>query len=89
MEYGLSNHLHKPALLVFLETQEWGLIVIFYIIPLTSNNLWWWLILPIGPLITIPFFRRQERGHIEHVQVTVGLKEISGYPPFTATEFEE
>lgn len=88
MQYGLSNHLHKPALLVFFEMQEWGLIGLFYLISITSGG-WWWCSMIIGPAVLIPYFRRQERGSLEHLQVALGIKEIKGYPPFTATEFEE
>ncbi len=88
MEYGLSNHLHKPALLVLFEVQEWGLIGIFYTFSLLSGG-WWWLMFLVGPAVSITYFRKQERGNLEHLQVAAGLKEIKGYPPFTATEFEE
>lgn len=84
----LPKYLHLPRQVLWFDITEAGMILIFYMIGVIFEGLFWALIL-VGPMVVIPFKRKKPRGYFSHLMYEYGFKEIKGYPEPTAKEFNE
>jgi len=88
MKERMPKYLHKPLQILWFDVNEIVMIVIFYMFAMMFGGLAWFLVI-LGPLILIPFKRKQPRGYIQHVICYLGYSKMIGYPLPVSKRFRE
>jgi hypothetical protein len=85
----LSRYLHEVPFIIWLDIQEWALILICYVFWIAEPSIFKFLVSLGIPFFIIPLKRRQPRGFLVHMMYYAGFKSISFYPPVLANKYEE
>jgi len=88
MEEKMPEYLHLPLQILWFDTPEIVVIVMFYLLTMIFGGLTWLLLL-VGPYFLIRFKRSKERGYFQHLLYQFGYAQIKGYPLPTANKFYE
>jgi hypothetical protein len=88
MQARMPRYIHKPLQVLWFDINEIMIIVMFYLAAMSFGGLMW-LILIGGPVLFIPYKRKQSRGYFQHVLYQVGFVELAGYPVPAANQFRE
>ena len=85
----LSRYLHEVPFVIWLDVQEWALIIVCYIFWIAEPSIAKFLFGLAVPMLLIPLKRRQPRGYLIHIMYYTGFKNTSYYPPVLADKYEE
>tara|TARA_A200000159_G_scaffold106585_1_gene99259 strand:+ start:14341 stop:14613 length:273 start_codon:yes stop_codon:yes gene_type:complete len=85
----LSRYLHEVPFIIWLDIQEWALILICYVFWIADPSFLKFGICLAIPCFIIPLKRRQARGYLVHLMYYAGFKNASYYPPVLAEKYEE
>jgi len=85
----LSRYLHEVPFIIWLDIQEWALILIAYVFWIADPSIPKFMISLALPCFLIPLKRRQPRGFLVHVMYYAGFKTTTYYPPVLAEKYEE
>lgn len=88
MEERMPEYLHLPIQILWFDTGEVAVIVVFYLMAMMFGGLMW-IVLLIGPFTLIRYKRSKERGFFQHLIYQFGYAKIKGYPLPTANHFYE
>jgi hypothetical protein len=87
-EVRVLKHLHEPLQILWFDTVEIGIIIIFYLLAILFEG-FAYLLLLVGPYWFISEKRVSERGFASHIAYEFGLMRIKGYPDPSAKIFHE
>lgn len=87
-EVRVLKHLHDPSQILWFDTTEAGIIVIFYVLAMLFDGIAWVLLL-VGPYWFISEKRSGNRGYVTQFLYYLGLKQLKGYPNASANVFSE
>lgn len=87
-EVRILKHLHEPQQILWFDTVEVGIIILFYLVAILFEGIAYVGLL-IGPYWFITEKRASERGFVSHLAYEMGLKPIKGYPDPSARRFNE
>jgi len=82
------QYLSLPFQVLWFETDELIIALIFYVMALVFGNVLW-LMIGIGPYAYSSIKRKYPRGFFKHSLYFIGLISIKGYPNFFESEFSE
>lgn len=87
-ETRVLKHLHEPMQILWFDTVEVGIIIIFYLIAILFEGFAYVLFLT-GPYWFITEKRASQRGFASHLAYEVGFRPLKGYPDPSAKIFHE
>jgi type IV conjugative transfer system protein TraL len=82
------QYLSSPFQVLWFETDELVIVVVFLIFALIFGYLFW-LLLFVGPYLYTRLKKKYPRGFLRHVLYFIGLIRIKGYPSYFEKEFFE
>ncbi|HZR45797.1 MAG TPA: type IV conjugative transfer system protein TraL [Candidatus Manganitrophaceae bacterium] len=82
------QYLSQPFQVLWLESDELIIALIFYIIALLFGSIFWLMIVG-GPYLYSTQKKRYPRGFLKHCFYFIGLVRLKGYPTFFEDEFQE
>jgi type IV conjugative transfer system protein TraL len=82
------QYLSSPFQVLWFETDELVIVVVFLIFALIFGYLFW-LFLFVGPYLYTRLKKKYPRGFLRHVLYFIGLIRIKGYPSYFEKEFFE
>ncbi len=82
------QYLSSPFQVLWFETDELIIVVVFLIFALIFGYLFW-LLLFIGPYLYTRLKKKYPRGFLRHVLYFIGLIRMKGYPSYFEKEFFE
>jgi type IV conjugative transfer system protein TraL len=82
------QYLSSPFQVLWFETDELVIVVVFLIVALIFGYLFW-LLLFVGPYLYTRLKKKYPRGFLRHVLYFIGLIRIKGYPSYFEKEFFE
>jgi hypothetical protein len=88
MEERMPVYMHLPLQVLWFDTSEVTVIIVFYLAAMIFGGVMWYLLI-IGPYALISFTRSQARGYIKHLMYVFGWTNIVGYPNPSAMRFCE
>ena len=88
MEKRVPIYLHLPLQVLWFDTHEIAILIIFYLFAAVFGGVAWFLII-LGPAFVIPIKRRKPRGWFFHQFHAYGFVELEGYPLPTENKFRE
>jgi type IV conjugative transfer system protein TraL len=82
------QYLSSPFQVLWFETDELVIVVVFLIFALIFGYLFW-LLLFVGPYLYTRLKKKYPRGFLRHVLYFIGLIRLKGYPSYFEKEFFE
>jgi len=87
-ERKFPQHLSSPLQVLWLETDDLGIVVLCFMIASILKG-WFWLLVIAGPLLYMRAKLKYPRGFIKHILYLSGVKDLEGYPTAFQKEFIE
>jgi hypothetical protein len=84
----VPQYLHLPLQILWFDTEEISVIVIFYLMAIIFGG-FAWLFVVLGPCCYINIKNKQPRGYLLHTLYRLGFAQLKGYPGPQAKEFYE
>ena len=85
----LSKYLHEMIFIIWMDIQEWVLVIILYAFWIIDPSLFKFALMLLIPVVLIPIKRRQSRGFLMHIFYYLGFRKLHFYPPAMADTFVE
>lgn len=89
MKRKFPQYLTAPFQVLWFETDDLGIILIFLTLTLIFESMFWVALLFVGPYIYLKMKKKYPRGFLKHLQYFTGLNDMKGYPSFFEKEFIE
>ena len=87
-EYKIPRFLHQPHRLVFLDSDEAGVLFLFLVLAVLFGGVFWILFFTV-PFVLIRKKRKSPRGYVKHLLYHVGLYDFKGAPSVFEKRFSE
>lgn len=87
-EKRFPRYLSAPFQVLWFETDEIGIIFLFFFIALIFGSFLWLLVI-LGPWSYIKLKKKYPRGFLKHVFYFIGLTQLRHYPSFFDKDFLE
>ncbi len=88
MKYRIPQYLHKPHQVLFMDADEFVMIVIFFAFALVFGY-FFWLLLFVVPYLYFRSKRKYPRGFLKHYLYKLGIIHFKGAPSYFEKQFNE
>lgn len=88
MRVKFPRYLSSPFQVLWFETDELGIILMFFVLAMMFGYLFW-ILLFTGPYYYGKLKKNYPRGFLKHTLYFLGLKPLKGYPSYFEKEFLE
>ncbi len=80
------QYLSAPFQVLWFETDELGVLVIFFLLAMVFGS-FFWLLIVVGPYLYSRVKRKYPRGFLKHSLYFLGILKMKGYPLFFEQRF--
>ena len=88
MKTKFPQYLSKPFQVLWFETDDLIIMLIFFVFAITFGNICWVLMF-VAPYIYSKLKKKYPRGFFRHTLYFMGLINLKGYPSYFEREFHE
>jgi len=88
MKKKFPQYLSKPFQILWFESDDLVIMLIFFVFAITFGSLFW-LVMFAAPYLYSKLKKRYPRGFFRHTLYFLGLIKLKGYPSYFEKEFQE
>jgi len=86
--YKIPKYLHRPYQVLFLDSEDLGIIFFFFLFAFLFGGIFWILFLVV-PFMVLKKKRKSPRGYVKHLLYLLGLYDFKNCPSVFEKKFNE